>query len=63
MVTGALDENNFLPLLRNRSVLACGGDWMFTEGNALVNRDYELISKNLRNSVYRAQDLRNSLPK
>ena len=63
VVTGALDENNFLPLLRNRNVLACGGDWMFTQGNALVNRDYELVAKNLRNSVYRAQDLRNSLPK
>lgn len=61
MVTGALNETNFLPLLKNRSVLACGGDWMFTQGNALVNRDYELISRNLRESVYMAQDLRNAM--
>jgi 2-dehydro-3-deoxyphosphogluconate aldolase/(4S)-4-hydroxy-2-oxoglutarate aldolase len=61
LVTGALDENNFLPLLRNRSVLACGGDWMFTQGGALARRDYGLIAKNLRASICRAQDLRNQM--
>jgi 2-dehydro-3-deoxyphosphogluconate aldolase/(4S)-4-hydroxy-2-oxoglutarate aldolase len=61
VVTGALNETNFLPLLKNPNVLACGGDWMFTQGRALVNRDYDLIAKNLRNSIYQAQDLRNSM--
>lgn len=60
MVTGMLKEDNFLPLLKNRKVIA-GGDWMFTQGCALANRDYDLISKNLRNSVYQAQDLRNQM--
>jgi 2-dehydro-3-deoxyphosphogluconate aldolase/(4S)-4-hydroxy-2-oxoglutarate aldolase len=61
LVTGALNETNFLPLLKNPRVLACGGDWMFTQGNALANRDYDLVSKNLRNSIFRAQDLRNGM--
>ena len=60
MVTGMLKEDNFLPLLKNPKVI-CGGDWMFTMGNALVNRDYELISKNLRSTIYQAQDLRNQM--
>ena len=60
LVTGMLNETNFLPLLKNRRVIA-GGDWMFTQGQALVNRDYALISKNLRSSVYQAQDLRNQM--
>ena len=29
LVTGMLNETNFLPLLENRKVI-CGGDWMFT---------------------------------
>lgn len=59
MVTGALNETNFLPLMRNTNILAAGGDWMFTQGNALVNRDFDLIAKNLRASVTAVQDLRN----
>ena len=61
MVTGALNETNFLPLMRNRNILAEGGDWMFTQGNALVNRDFDLIAKNLRASVTAVQDLRNQM--
>ena len=61
MVTGALNETNFLPLMRNRNILAAGGDWMFTQGNALVNRDFYLIAKNLRASVTAVQDLRNQM--
>ena len=60
LVTGMLNETNFLPLLENRKVI-CGGDWMFTQGQALVNNDYALIARNLRESVYQAQDLRNRL--
>lgn len=61
MITGALNETNFLPLMANKSVLAAGGDWMFTQGNALVNRDFDLIAKNLRASVTAVQDLRNQM--
>ena len=61
MVTGALNETNFLPLMKNRSILAAGGDWMFTQGNALVNRDFDLIARNLRASVTAVQDLRNQM--
>ena len=61
MVTGALNETNFLPLMKNRSILAAGSDWMFTQGNALVNRDFDLIARNLRASVTAVQDLRNQM--
>ena len=47
-------------LAENRKVI-CGGDWMFTQGQALVNNDYALIARTLRESVYQAQDLRNRL--
>ena len=59
VVTGALNETNFLPLMRCRNVLAAGGDWMFAQGQALANRDYDLIARNLRTSVGQVQDLRN----
>lgn len=59
VVTGALNETNFLPLMRCRNVLAAGGDWMFAQGQALANRDYDLIARNLRTSVVQVQDLRN----
>lgn len=61
VVTGALNETNFLPLLECRNVLATGGDWMFTQGQALEKRDFDLVAKNLRASVYQAQDLRNRM--
>ena len=61
VVTGALNENNFLPLMQCRNVLAAGGDWMFTQGQALANGDYDLIAKNLRASVVRVQDMRNQM--
>ena len=61
MVTGALNETNFLPLMKNRNILAAGGDWMLTQGNALVNRDFDLIARNLRASVTAVQDLRNQM--
>lgn len=61
VVTGALNERNFLPLMKNRNILAAGGDWMFTQGNALSCRDFDLIAKNLRASVTAVQDLRNQM--
>ena len=41
-------------------ILAAGGDWMFTYGDALKNHDYALISQNARESVCRVQDMRNA---
>lgn len=61
IVTGALNEARFLPLMRNRSVLAAGGNWMFTQGRALENRDFDLIARSLRASVTAVQDLRNQM--
>lgn len=61
MVTGALNETNFLPLMECKNVLAAGGDWMFTQGQALKNKDYELIAKNVRASVSQVRDLRSRL--
>ncbi|MPM96614.1 KHG/KDPG aldolase [bioreactor metagenome] len=61
VITGALNQDNFLPLMSCTNVLAAGGDWMFTQGQALKNGDFDMISKNLRASVYKLQDLRNRL--
>ena len=61
VVTGALNETNFLPLMQCRNILAAGGDWMFTQGQALRNKDFDLIAKNLRASVTQVQDMRNQM--
>ena len=58
MVTGDLNGENFLPLLCCDKIIAAGGDWMFQEQDALKNRDFEQISRNLRNSVMRVQNMR-----
>lgn len=60
IVTGNLDGENFLPFLRCPKILAAGGDWMFQEQDALKNRNFEQISRNLRNSVLRVQNMRNT---
>ena len=60
-MTGALNETNFLPLMQCRNILAAGGDWMFTQGQALRNKDFDLIAKNLRASVTQVQDMRNQM--
>lgn len=61
MVTGNLHGGNFLSLLQCRKIIAAGGDWMFQEQDALKNKDYEQISRNLRNSILRVQNMRNTI--
>lgn len=58
VVTGALNSENFLPLVEYPGVMAAGGDWMFQDHNALKNHDYEQIARNMRESVMRVQDMR-----
>ena len=58
VVTGGLDGKNFLPLLKHRSTLAAGGDWMFNENDALKNSDYEMIAENSRRTVKDALEIR-----
>lgn len=60
MVTGNLHGDNFLPLLQCSHIIAAGGDWMFQEHDALKNKDYDQISRNLRNSILRVQNMRNT---
>ena len=60
VVTGNLHGGNFLPLLKCSKIIATGGDWMFQEKNALNERDYEQISRNLRNSILQVQNMRNA---
>lgn len=59
IVTGALNASNFLPTLESPKTLAAGGDWMFQDGNALAERNYELIARNTRESVLMVQNMRN----
>lgn len=60
VVTGNLDGENFLPFTACKKVLAAGGDWMFQEKDALKNKDFEQISRNLRNSILKVQNMRNT---
>ncbi|MBR3927522.1 MAG: bifunctional 4-hydroxy-2-oxoglutarate aldolase/2-dehydro-3-deoxy-phosphogluconate aldolase [Clostridia bacterium] len=60
VVTGALNSDNFLPLVDFPATLAAGGDWMFQDHDALKNRDFEQIARNMRESVMRVQDMRNA---
>ncbi len=56
--TGALDENNFPEISAYPGTFAVGGDWMFTEHQALVRKDYAKIEENMRKSVRTVLDLR-----
>lgn len=60
IVTGALNSENFMPALESPKTLAAGGDWMFQDHDALKNRDYKQISRNMRESVCRVLDWRNA---
>lgn len=60
VVTGNLDGDNFLPFLACNKIIAAGGDWMFQEYDALKDKNYDQISRNLRNSVLKVQNMRNS---
>lgn len=61
--TGGLNGKNFLPLLSHKWTLACGGDWMFAENNAIVEHKYEQIEENVRRTIRDANDYRASLRK
>ena len=61
--TGGLNGQNFLPLLAHKWTLACGGDWMFAEHNAINEHNYEQIEINTRKTIRDANDYRASLKK
>lgn len=61
VVTGGLGTENFLPLLTHKNTLAAGGDWMFTEHQALEQKNFEQIEDNIRNSIYRVLDQREEM--
>ena len=56
VVTGGLNGRNFLPLLDHPNTIAAGGDWMFNENNALIDRNSEQIALNTRNTIQDALD-------
>ena len=58
VATGGLNSENFLPLMRYPNILAAGGDWMFADHQALANKDYQQITRNLRKSVNDVLDIR-----
>jgi len=58
VVTGGLNSQNFLPLMKHKNVLAAGGDWMFADENALKDRNYPQIMRNIRKSVNAVLELR-----
>ena len=60
VVTGGLGSQNFLPLVEFSNVLAAGGDWMFTDKDALKRQDFAQVAANLRESILRVQDMRNA---
>ena len=60
VVTGGLDSHNFLPLVAYDKTLAAGGDWMFQDHQALKERDFDQIARNMRESVLMVQDMRNA---
>lgn len=61
--TGGLNGENFLPLLSHKWTLACGGDWMFAEHNAIAEHNYEQIEKNTRKTIMDSLDYRAKLKK
>ncbi len=58
VVTGGLNGQNFLPLVKFDSVLAAGGDWMFAENNAVSEKNYEQIVLNTRKTIKESLDAR-----
>ena len=56
--TGGLNGENFLPLIDYKKTLACGGDWMFSEQNAIDEKNYDQIEKNTRKSIQKVLDMR-----
>ena len=58
VVTGGLNGENFLPLVKYKNTLAAGGDWMFNENDALINSDYEQIAENTRKTVLDSLNIR-----
>ena len=58
VVTGGLNGQNFLPLVKFNSVLAAGGDWMFAENNAINDKNYEQIVLNTRKTIKDSLDAR-----
>lgn len=61
VATGGLNGKNFLPLLEYKNTLACGGDWMFAEHNAINDKNYEQIVKNTRRTLNDVLDMRAAL--
>ena len=61
--TGGLNGENFLPLLAHKWTLACGGDWMFAEHNAINEHNYGQIEKNTRKTIKDSLNYRASLNK
>ena len=58
VVTGGLNGKNFLPFSTIDYVLASGGDWMFAEGNAIADKNYDRIVENTRRTIKDVLDLR-----
>ena len=58
VVTGGLNGKNFLPFAGIDYVLASGGDWMFAENNAVIDKNYEQIVLNTRKTIKDVLDLR-----
>lgn len=58
VVTGGLDGHNFLPFANVDYVLASGGDWMFTENNAVNDRNYDQIVRNTRKTIHDVLEMR-----
>ena len=60
VVTGGLNGKNFLPFAGIDYVLASGGDWMFAEGNAVNEKNYDKIVLNTRRTIKDVLELRTS---
>ena len=58
VVTGGLNSKNFLPLVAYKNTFAAGGDWMFADENALRERNFKQITRNLRKSINDVLELR-----
>ena len=58
VVTGGLNGKNFLPFAGIDYVLASGGDWMFAEGNAVNEKNYDKIVLNTRKTIKDVLELR-----
>ena len=58
VVTGGLNGKNFLPFAGIEYVLASGGDWMFAEGNAVNEKNYDKIVLNTRRTIKDVLELR-----